>query len=293
VIQRIFRRRQPYVCIDFGRDRLSAVEVVDGTVTRWVSRPLAPDALRNGAPADPGWLGGAVRHALDRTGIQARQVRFAVPDEATVSRLLELPLMPRWDLSRAMHYQAERHVPFPIDRARWSWDVVERRRDGLTVYLVATWRDVIDQYADVARTARLFPEVLEPRAIAVARALGQDLAVLIDAGPRRLHITLVVGGQPTFVDEAVVGEGGADRQEVVDRLLQRAYRHQSTATEQSRRMAPVLVAGDLGVSDLRLPVAGTPVAEVLNGQLPMTPPAFQSAAYLANVGLAMRAFRWQ
>lgn len=291
VVERLLRQRQPIVCLDFGRDRLSALEVVDGAATRWTARPLNEDVLRNGSPSDTSTLGAIVRDTLLAAGIQAPRAWLAVPDEATVSRLLVLPRMSRRDLVRAMHYAAEKHVPFPIDRARWSWDVIERSGDQITVYLVATWRDVVDQYAEVARFAGLEPEVLEPRAVAVARALDQERAVLVDAGPRRVHVTLVVGGQPVFIDQTATGTAPTELREAVDRLLQRAYRHQSTVTEPGSRMAPVLLAGDLELVQVQLPVGGRSVGEVLNGQLPQTPPGFRAGAYLANLGLSIRASR--
>ncbi len=279
---------RPVICLDFGRDRLSVVEVVDGAVGRWSARPLAEGSLQNGDPVHPGAMGEAVRQLVSRAGMQASRARMALPDEATVSRLLVLPVMPRRDLERAMHFAAERHLPFPIARARWSWDVVERTPQRLMLYLVATWRDLAEHYADIARAAGLVPEVLEPRALAVARAVDQERALLLDGGERRVHATLLVGGQPVFVDDVMTGSGVIDRREALDRLLQHAYRYQSTAAGAPGRLAPVLLAGDLETDDLDLPVAGRPISEVLNGQLPAAPVGFPAGEYLANLGLSMR-----
>jgi type IV pilus assembly protein PilM len=288
MIGQLSRGRQPVICLDFGRDRLSALEVANGAVTRWISRPLPPDALNSGDPILPEYLGDAVRQALARAAIVSRRARIALPDEATVSRQVTLPPMARRDLPRAMQFAAERHIPFPIARARWAWDVIAQGREGITVYLVATWRDVVERYAEMARAAGLEPEVLEPRAVSVARALDQDQALVLDAGVSRLHAMLVVTGQPTFVDEVVVGSVVVDEREALDRLLQRAYRHQSTVAGVAGRLAPVLLAGDLEYAELPLPVAGRPVSEVLNGQLPRSPEGFRPGAYLANLGLSMR-----
>jgi len=282
---------RPIVCLDFGRDRLSAIELVEGSVVRWAARPLAEGSLQNGDPVHPAAMGGAVHRMLERSGMQARQARMALPDEATVSRQIILPVMPRRDLVRAMHFAAERHLPFPVARARWSWDVIERTPERLVLYLVATWRDLAEHYAEVARAAGLVPEVLEPRALAVARAVDQERALLLDGGERRLHATLLVGGQPVFVDDVMTGSAAAERREALDRLLQHAYRYQSTAAGAPGRLAPVLLAGDLELADLELPVAGRPVSEVLNGHLPAAPSQFPAGEYLANLGLSMRAPR--
>ncbi|HXM58849.1 MAG TPA: type II secretion system protein GspL [Candidatus Dormibacteraeota bacterium] len=291
MIERFTRGRQPIVCVDFGHDRLSVLEVAEGSVTRWITRPLPEDALRNGDPILPGYVGEAVRQSMARADMHAQRVRIALPDEATVSRQVTLPAMPARDLVKAMHFVAEQHIPFPIARARWAWDVVQRDRSSITIYLVATWRDLVDRYGELARAAGLEPEVLEPRALAVARALDQDQALVLDAGTSRLHVTLLVGGQPTFVDEAEVGAEVPDEREALDRLLQRAYRHQSQVAGTPGRLAPVLLAGELEDADLELPMPGRPVSEVLNGQLPLAPHGFRPGGYLANLGLSMRGAR--
>jgi len=287
MIEWYWRTRRSLVCLDFGRDHVSAVELVKGVVTRWTSWPLAEDALRNGDPTRPTALAVTVGHALADAGIEARNARLALPDEATVSRHLVLPAMPRRDLARAMYFAAERHLPFPIARARWSWDVVERTPSQVTLYLVATWRDVVDHYVEVARGAGLVPQALEPRSIAVARAVDQEEALLVDTGGQRLHATLLVDGQPAFVDNVVTAGTAGGRREALDRLLQRAYRYQSTAAARTGRLAPVLLAGDLEREEVELAVAGRPVSEVLNGQLPLSPNGFRPTEYLANLGLAM------
>jgi Tfp pilus assembly PilM family ATPase len=281
--------RRPFVCLDFGSDQVSALEVVNGSVTRWGSRPLEEDALRNGDPTVPSIVADAVQQTLERAGIQARHTRMALPDEATVSRQLVLPPMPRRDLSRAMHFQAEKTIPFPIQRACWSWDVVDQTKEGVWVYLAAAWRDTVERFVEVARAAGLVPQVLEPRSLAVARALAQEQALLVDAGARRLQATLLVRGQPAYVDEVKLDSAVVDRREALNRLVQRAYRFQSTASALSGRLAPLLLAGELELSQVELPVGGRPVSEVLNGHLPAAPTGFRPGAHLANLGLSVRA----
>src|SRR5207247_4000913 len=169
------------VCVDLGPDHLSVLEVVAGVVTAWASRPLPAGLLFNGDPVEPAMLGELVREALGTAGIQGTQAHLTILDEATVSRHLTLPPMPRRELAKAMRYQAELHIPFPIAKSRWSWSASEPTPAGMQVYLVAAWRDVVDRYAAVATAAGLEPRLLEPRSVAVARTLDQDRALLVDA----------------------------------------------------------------------------------------------------------------
>jgi type IV pilus assembly protein PilM len=283
------RRRSGTACLDFGRDQVAVLEVTEGAVTAWATHRVPDGLIRNGDPTEPAVLAQVLGRALAAAGISARRARMTLPDDAAVSRHIRLPAMSNRDLARAIHYEAERHLPIRIDRACWSWDVVERSRSHIHVYLVAAWRDVVQHHAEVVRHAGLEPEVLEPRSVAVARAVNQERALLVDASAKRLHLTLVVGGQPVFTDEQDSGEDETERKEALDRLLQRAFRYQTTAG--SPRMAPVLLAGGLEDADLSLPVPGGAVSSLLNGHLPNAPDRFHAASYLANLGLAMRSGR--
>jgi len=285
----IGRRGARTVCLDFNWDHLSVLEMAEGAVSAWDTVQLPDGLIRNGDPTDTALLAELLGQALRGARIEARRARMTLPDEATVSRHITLPAMSGRDLARAVRFEAERHLPIQIDRARWSWDVVERSREGVRVYMAAAWRDVVQHHAEVARAAGLQPEVMEPRAVAIARAVDQDRALLVDGGPRRLHLTLLVGGQPVFTDDQASSTDAVERREALDRLLQRAFRYQTTAD--GARMAPVLLAGDLETAGFSLPVPGGPVTQVLNGHLPSAPSRFRAGNYLANLGLAMRSRR--
>jgi type IV pilus assembly protein PilM len=288
-MMRVFRSQ--LACLDFGLGQLTFLQVANGAVNAWGSRPLPEMLLRNGDPYEPAALGEVVRQSLSIAGIDARRARMTIPDEATVSRQVTMPPMRRRDLARAMGFEAERLLPFPIERARWSWDVIERTPDKVKIYLAAAWGDVVDHYIEVARCAGLQPEVLEPRSLAVARAVDCDQALLIHGGAQRLHLTLISGGQPIFMDEQARGRTFAELRESLDQLLQRAFRYQSTNMRAASRMAPVLLAGDLESTELPLPVHGQPVTRVLNGHLPSAPSGFRAGNYLANLGLGARSRR--
>jgi hypothetical protein len=272
---------QRLVCLDLSPEVLGVVEVRANVVTTWGSRRLA--AYQSDGLPSPASLAGALRELLTAAGVGARRARLTLPDAATVSRTLVLPPMRDRDLTRAMRYEAERHLPFPIGQARWSWDLLERRVDAVIVYLVATWGDVADRWAEAARLAGLRPEVLEPRSLALVRALDRDQAVLLEGRGGLLHLTVVQHRRPALIDRAPWG----GRDDGLERLLHRAFRHQSAAG----RLPPVLLAGELEGERLPVPVPAVPVGEVLDDHLPAAPPTFRAGAHLAELGLAMRSSR--
>jgi type IV pilus assembly PilM-like protein len=281
-------RGGPLVCLDFSLNRLCVIEVADGQVPRWTVQPLAPGSLRGGDPADVAALAEGVRWTLRQAGISARRARIALSDDAAVVRVVELPRMPRRHLKGALRYLSEQQTPFPPGQANLAWDVLERRGDMQRVYLSAAWTDVVQRLAETARAAGLEPEVMEPRSLAVGRAVGTEQAIVVDAAEMQVRLTYVARAQAPFIDEALLTPNA--EWEAVNRLLGRALRTQGSAPPL------VLLAGDLEpAADRReaaaLIVRARAASETLNGHGPTRPPGMPAGALLGPIGLAMRGSR--
>lgn len=288
----IGRRRKDdgLVCLDYSLGRLSAIEVRNGEVVAWASYPLPAGIVRNGDPVEAEQLGLVIREVLLGAGITAQRARLALPDEASVTRVIELPKMRRGDLRRAIGYLVEKEVPFPVARASWDWDLV--RTDGARsiVCLAAAWRDVVERARTATTHAGLKVEIVEPRSLSVSRALGLRRALIFDASPQTMQLTLLLESRAPYVDQMpVVGA----RREVADRLLQRALRH---ANENGGLGAapPLVLAGELEGSSrewvhlLDAGVQTIDASNVLNGYRPTRPPQIPAGFYLSGIGLAMR-----
>jgi hypothetical protein len=281
-------RTGPIVCLDFSLNQLCAIEVGDGQVRRWALQPLAPGSLRGGDPADVAALAEGVRWTLRQAGISARRARIAVSDDAAVVRVVEVPGMPRRHLKGALRYLSEQQTPFPPGQASLAWDVLERRGNTQRVYLAAAWTDVVQRLAETARVAGLEPEVIEPRSLAVGRAVGQEQAIVVDAAEMQVRVTYVAPAQAPFTDEApLIPDAEWD---AVNRLLGRALRTQGSAPP------VVLLAGDLEpAADRReaaaLIVRAQAASETLNGHGPARPPGMPGGSLLGPLGLAMRGTR--
>ena len=237
------------VCLDFSLDRLAAVEVADGQVVRWTVEPILAGSLRGGDPVDREQLAGELKSALARARIGAKKARIAISDDAAVVRVIDVPRIPKRHMAGAIRYLSEQETPFPQGRASLAWDIVERRQSTVRVYLAAAWRDVVQRLADVVRAAGLDPQVIEPRSLAIIRAVGQEQAIVLDAGQAVARLTYVSRTETPFTDQIpVLGDGEWVAANV---MLGRALRgHRGEAP-------PVLLAGTLEAG------ANTPESEIL------------------------------
>ncbi|MBO0729892.1 MAG: pilus assembly protein PilM [Acidimicrobiaceae bacterium] len=275
--------RGPFVCLDFGLDRLCAIEVSEGRVVRWAVQRLLPGTVRGGDPDNPSALADGIRWALQRAGITAKRARIAVSDDAAVVRVVEMPRMPTRHLPGALRYLSEQQTPFPAGQASLAWDVVDREATSQHVYLAAAWKDVVNRLATAARAAGLEPVIIEPHSLAVGRALGQREALVVDATEGRARLLHLNPTQAPLTDETELPPNG--EWEALNRMLERALRNQ-------RCSLPLLFAGELesmadspNVSSLNM--RAEPASHALNGQGPTRPPGMPSGSLLGPLGLAM------
>jgi type IV pilus assembly PilM-like protein len=275
------RAIQPVVCLDLSLDRLAALQVRGKVIERWTVQAVDRGLLRHGEPQDPELLASAIRRTLDMADITARRARLTLPDEAAVVRVVSLPPMPARHLSRAVPYAAEQVLPFQPDQARLGWDVTARTDKQTTVLLVCAWKDVIERLHEAVSLAGLEPEVIEPRSLALGRALGGQDALVFEASDRAVQMTVLSVTQPIYSDQVACQPGEEAR--AIRLLLDRARKE--------REEEPVLVAGRLedALASGRLDGMGVgPAGGALNGHGPVRPAEMPSNMLLASLGLATR-----
>jgi type IV pilus assembly protein PilM len=166
------------VGLDIEPGFITAVQVrVNGSlsVERAAGATLAPGVLRDGEVADVEALAEALRE-LFRTHKLGRKVRLGVATQRIVVRTIDLPpLEDGKQIEAAVRFQAQDHIPMPLDQAVLSHQAlgVVDTPDGprTRVVLVAARRDVVERFHAAARQAGLRPVGIDLSAFAMIRAL--------------------------------------------------------------------------------------------------------------------------
>ncbi len=135
---------------------------------------LAPGVVREGEVADVETLSNSLRQLFADRKL-GRRVRIGVANQRIVMRTLDLPPMDDKQIDSAVRFQAQEHIPMPLEQAvlaHQSLGVVETP-DGLRtrVVLVAARRDMIDAVLSAARGAGLQPAGIDLAAYGMIRAL--------------------------------------------------------------------------------------------------------------------------
>ncbi len=184
--------QKPAFGLDLSDLSLKIVEVNKGKGSLFLSSFLKQDIpqglIEGGVIKKEKELVDILKKALDKINVGKRVV-CNLPEEKVFIRIIQLPKMKESELEKAVHWEAEAHIPLGIDEVYLGWQLVEpifEHIDHLDVLIAATPKTLVDNYLSFLRKSGLEPVALEPESVAVIRSLmtEDDLtpSIIVDLG---------------------------------------------------------------------------------------------------------------
>jgi type IV pilus assembly protein PilM len=169
------------VGLDVEAGSVAAAEVAsDGRqVSQVAIAPLDGGLIKEGEVVDPEALSHALR-ALFSEHKLSKSVRLGVANQRVAVRTIRLPLIedPK-ELETAVRFQAQEHLPMPLDQAVLDYQVVSRFSGedgsrGMEVIAVAARRDMLTTLLGAVKGAGLRPVGIDLSAFALIRSLVRE-----------------------------------------------------------------------------------------------------------------------
>ncbi|HMI86559.1 MAG TPA: type IV pilus assembly protein PilM [Polyangiaceae bacterium] len=161
---------------------------------------------------------GAVVETLSRIfqdrKIKQRDVAMSVSGQSVIIRKITVPMMTPAELAEQIQWEAEQHIPFDIKDVQIDYEVLRRRPEAgqMDLLLVAAKKDEISDYAQLARDAKLRPQVVDIDAFTIqnifefSRGLPPEQTVaLINVGASLSTLNIVARGVSTFTRDIANG----------------------------------------------------------------------------------------
>ncbi|MDR7400805.1 MAG: type IV pilus assembly protein PilM [Armatimonadota bacterium] len=196
--------------VDVGRAAIKIAEIrrtARGVeLHRAAVAPTPPGAVAGGVILDPAAVGSAVDALRRRTGIRSRRAVVAVTGQNVLARVLRLPPIPEEEVRQAIRWEAERHLPIPVDEAvidvQAVGEVTEDGQRRLEVLLAAAPESVVLAHVQAVERARMTVEAVEVGALAMVRGLGhtdtRGTRALVNLGASTTDVAVVRDGVPQF-----------------------------------------------------------------------------------------------
>ena len=219
------------VGVDIGSSSIKVCQIKESRkgygLLRLGYAPLPAQTIVDGQVMDAGTVIETLGRVFNDAKIKQREVALSVSVQNVIIRKITVPIMTAAELEEQIHWEAEQHIPFDIKDVQVDYQVLRRRPEAsqMDLLLVAAKRDHINDYAQLARDARLKPVVVDIDAFTVqnlfevSRGLPQDATVaLLNVGASLSSLNIVAGGVSAFTRE--IASGGNVITEEIQKQLQ-------------------------------------------------------------------------
>ena len=179
--------------------------------------PLGPQVIVDGQVMDSGAVVETLQKVFHDAKIRQKECALSVSGQSVIIRKITVPMMTEAELEEQIQWEAEQHIPFDIKDVHVDYQVLRRRAEAsqMDLLLVAAKRDQIEEYAQLARNAKLKPLVCDIDAFTVqnlfeySRSLPTDQTIaLINVGASLSSLNIIANGVSAFTREIANGGNG-------------------------------------------------------------------------------------
>jgi len=206
------------VGIDIGTSSIKVVQLKESRrglgLLKFGYAPLPPQTIVDGQVMDASAVVEALSRIFHDSKIKQKEVAISVSGQSVIIRKITVPMMTQAELDEQIHWEAEQHIPFDIKDVQVDYQVLRKRPESsqMDLLLVAAKRDQINDYAQLARDARLRPVVCDIDAFTIqnifefSRGLAPDQTIgLLNVGASLCSLNIIANGVSVFTREIANG----------------------------------------------------------------------------------------
>ena len=196
--------------LDIGTSSMKAVwlsEEKDGFLLNAVATAPTPlKGMLSESPLDQHDMASAIQRLVQEAKITTKLVNVAVSENQVYTRVLEMPVLSDKELSSAIYWEAEQHIPLPLPSITLDWSVLGRPKEGesgkMQVLLVGAPTVIVAKYQRLIEMAGLTISSMETEILSVIRAtvLGENFpnCLIIHIGAVGTILAIVKSGIVIF-----------------------------------------------------------------------------------------------
>lgn len=213
-----FKKQKEVIGVDIGSSSVKVVQLWQNKDVYQLLNlgivPLPPEAIVDNSLMDTGSIVEAVRNLVTSLGIKTKGVACSISGNAVIIRKILLPTMPSEELEDQITWEAEQYIPFDIKDVHVDFQILGPDSidpSKMNVLLVASKKDIINDYISVFADAGLTLSVMDVDSFAVQNAYEinseptDDVIALINVGASIMNINIVKAGATLFTRDVQMG----------------------------------------------------------------------------------------
>jgi type IV pilus assembly protein PilM len=187
-------------------------------VERFGIKALPTETIVDGSIMDGLEVVSAIKEISSEQKLKQKNVALSISGTSVIVKKISLPPMSEEDLEKQIKFEAEQYIPFDINDVYLDFHIlrseagVTEGQQEMSVLLVATKKDKLNDYANAVREAGLIPKVVDVDAFAIENmycvnyeTLPGELTALVNIGASVMNINILKGGSSAFTRDITIG----------------------------------------------------------------------------------------
>lgn len=152
----------------------------------------------------------AVRELATGMKTLKEKVRYSMSGQSVFTRFIKLPPLDEDNIDELVKFEAQQHVPFPIDEVVWDWQLLDSTGPEKEVALVAIKDDALTEINETVAEAGLGTKEVDAAPMALYNAFRynypdvQESVLLMDVGAKATNLVYIEGNR-LFTRSIAVG----------------------------------------------------------------------------------------
>lgn len=164
--------------LDIGSYAIKFAKIEPGSTPRVSKLGAIYNPVGQILPSDPNQfaqLAGAIKNGAKEHGLAGMSCHVSVPGLQSYISIVSMPTLSDAELSSAIKWEAEQHIPVSLDEVNFEYDVIWRppkgsTEDNMSVFMVGVPKTTVDRFLELLRMAQLEAVGLEPEVVSLSRA---------------------------------------------------------------------------------------------------------------------------
>ncbi len=237
-----FKKQDSYLGIDIGTNGIKIVELTksDGQaklLTYGFSEKVKFDEKDDLSVAE---TAEAINEICKEAGVSTRNAIASLPTFSVFSSIIHLPDIGKGDKESAVHWEAKKVIPLPLEEMILDYKDIE----GDKILLTAAPKNLVKKYLDIFQAANFNLLSLETETFSIVRALiGNDKSsiTLVEIGASTTDVSVIKNNIPEF--SRSIDVGGASITSSISKRL-------NIAAERAEQFKYDLGVNQTGASDV-------------------------------------------
>jgi type IV pilus assembly protein PilM len=214
-----FNRKREVIGIDIGSSSIKLVQLKEQKGSYQLLNagiiPLPPEAIVDNTLMDSASIVEAIKNLVSSLAVKVKDVACSISGNSVIIRKISLPAMPPEELEDQIIWEAEQYIPFDINDVNMDFQILSPDSidpSKMNVLLVASKKDIINDYVAVFNEAGLHLAVVDVDSFAVQNAFeanhqvgSEEVLALVNIGASIMNINVVKDGITLFTRDVQMG----------------------------------------------------------------------------------------